>query len=68
MRYDEEDSRTIDEINEFPDSVFEEESRPPESPVTLDTDISDDTGKPSEKKISLSIEKLRKWLMNRISS
>ena len=59
---DNEESETIDETNEFPESVFESESPPPEPPVPLDSDGSEDIRNPPEKKISLSIEKLRKMV------
>ena len=50
------------EIEEFPEKVFDTETQPPEQPVHMDRDSSDIIENPSEKKISLSIEKLRKMV------
>ena len=58
----EEESESIDDSNEFPNSVFDEESQAPEPPIPMDTDSLDSAEKPPEKKISLSIEKLRKMV------
>ena len=58
----EEESESIDDSNEFPNSVFDEESQAPEPPIPMDTDSLYSAEKPPEKKISLSIEKLRKMV------
>ena len=59
---DNEEPNLKDESNEFPESVFETDSQPPEQPLPMDGDGSDNVEKPPEKKISLSIEKLRKMV------
>ena len=59
---DEEESENIGESNELPESVFEENSEAPEPPIPMDADRLDNEEKPPEKKISLSIEKLRKMV------
>ena len=50
------------EIEEFPEKVFDTETQPLDQPVHIDRDSSDIIENPSEKKISLSIEKLRKMV------
>ena len=57
-----EESENIGESNELPESVFEENSEAPEPPIPMDADRLDNEEKPPEKKISLSIEKLRKMV------
>ena len=59
---DEETSEGIDDSNELPNNVFEEDSQAPEPPIPMGADSLDNTEKPPEKKISLSIEKLRKMV------
>ena len=59
---DNEESDVLNETNEFPESVFETESQPPEQPLPTDRDGLDNAENPPEKKISLSIEKLRKMV------
>lgn len=59
---DNEEPNLKDESNEFPESVFETDSQPPEQPLPMDGDGLDNLEKPPEKKISLSIEKLRKMV------
>ena len=59
---DNEESGVLNETNEFPESVFETESQPPEQPLPIDRDGPDNAENPPEKKISLSIEKLRKMV------
>ena len=59
---DNEEPNLKDESNEFPESVFETDSQPPEQPLPMDRDGLDNLEKPPEKKISLSIEKLRKMV------
>ena len=56
------ESETKEETKEFPESVFEKDSQPPEQPIIMDRDGLDNVDKPPEKKISLSIEKLRKMV------
>ena len=56
------ESEIAEETKEFPESVFEKDSQPPEQPTPMDGDGSDNLDKPPEKKISLSIEKLRKMV------
>ena len=58
----EEESDVGGEIEEFPEKVFDTETQPPEQPVQMNRDSSDIVENPSEKKISLSIEKLRKMV------
>ena len=58
----EEESDITSEIEEFPDKVFDTDTQPPEQPVHMDRDGSDIIENPPEKKISLSIEKLRKMV------
>ena len=55
-------SQLLGEIEEFPEKVFDTETQPPEQPVQMNRDSSDIVENPSEKKISLSIEKLRKMV------
>ena len=59
---DNEESDVLNETNEFPESVFETESQSPEQPLPMDRDGLDNAENPPEKKISLSIEKLRKMV------
>ncbi|MFL2926858.1 MAG: hypothetical protein ACJZ3J_04065, partial [Candidatus Poseidoniales archaeon] len=59
---DNDESEITEETNEFPESVFEKDSQPPEQPIPMDGDGLDNMDKPPEKKISLSIEKLRKMV------
>jgi hypothetical protein len=58
----EDEPETSEDVNEFPESVFEETSEAPEPPSVSDAMVSDSNDKPPEKKISLSIEKLRKMV------
>jgi len=58
----EEESDVGGQIEEFPEKVFDTETQPPEQPVQMNRDSSDIVENPSEKKISLSIEKLRKMV------
>ena len=58
----EEKSEISEETTEFPESVFEETSDAPEPPGVEEAMVTDNSDKPPERKISLSIEKLRKMV------
>ena len=49
---DNEESDVLNETSEFPESVFETESQPPEQPLPMDRDGLDHAENPPEKKIS----------------
>ena len=59
---EEEETEEAEDTNEFPENILEETTPVPEPPSVADAIVSDDSDKPPEKKISLSIEKLRKMV------
>ncbi len=59
---EEEETEETENTNEFPENILEETTTVPEPPSVADAMGSDNSDKPPEKKISLSIEKLRKMV------
>ena len=59
---DGEEAGESESTNEFPENILEETTTVPEPPSVVDAMVCDNSDKPPEKKISLSIEKLRKMV------